>query len=162
MRSAQQGFTYVVLLIAVAIIGVGLAAKGVEWDRSAQRAREAELLFVGNEFRRAIALYYYRSPGPVQEYPQSLEDLLEDRRYPGTQRYLRRIYRDPMTGKLDWGLVTTGGRIIGVHSLSTGQPIKSGNFPEANREFAEKNSYSEWQFIFAPVVAAATTQKGPR
>jgi type II secretory pathway pseudopilin PulG len=162
MRSAQQGFTYVVLIIAVAIIGVGLAAKGVEWDRSAQRAREAELLFVGNEFRRAIALYYYRSPGPVQEYPQSLEDLLEDRRYPGTQRYLRRIYRDPVTGKPEWGLVTIGGRIIGVHSLSTGQPIKSGNFSEANREFAERNSYSEWQFIFAPVVAAGTTQKGPR
>jgi type II secretory pathway pseudopilin PulG len=162
MRSAQQGFTYVVLLIAVAIIGVGLAAKGVEWDRSAQRAREAELLFIGNEFRRAIALYYYRSPGPVQEYPQSLEDLAEDRRYPGTQRYLRRIYRDPMTGKADWGLVTMGGRVVGVHSLSTGQPIKSGNFSEANREFAEKNSYREWQFIFAPVVAAAASQKGQR
>jgi type II secretory pathway pseudopilin PulG len=155
MRSAQQGFTYVVLIIAVAIIGVGLAAKGVEWDRSAQRAKEAELLFVGNEFRRAIALYYYRSPGPVQEYPQSLEDLLEDRRYPGTQRYLRRIYRDPMTGKAEWGPIIVSGRIIGVHSLATGQPIKSGNFSEANREFTEKNSYSEWQFIFAPVVAAA-------
>jgi type II secretory pathway pseudopilin PulG len=153
MRSGQQGFTYVALLISMAIIGVGLAAKGIEWDRSTQHAREAELLFVGNEFRKAIALYYYRSPGPVQEYPQSLEDLLEDRRYPGTQRYLRRIYRDPMTGKLDWGLVAIGGRIIGVYSLSTGQPIKSGNFSEANREFAEKNSYSEWQFIFAPVVA---------
>ena len=162
MRSAQQGFTYVVLLIAVAIIGVGLAAKGVEWDRSAQRAREAELLFVGNEFRRAIALYYYRSPGPVQEYPGSLEDLLEDRRYPGTQRYLRRIYRDPMTGKAEWGQIIAGGGIIGVHSLSTGQPIKSGNFSEANREFAEKSSYSEWRFIFAPVVASATSQKGQR
>jgi type II secretory pathway pseudopilin PulG len=162
MRSAQHGFTYVVLIIAVAIIGVGLAAKGVEWDRSAQRAREAELLFVGNEFRRAIALYYYRSPGPVQEYPQSLEDLLEDRRYPGTQRYLRRIYRDPMTGKAEWGPIIVSGRIIGVHSLSTGQPIKSWNFSEANREFAEKNSYSEWHFIFAPLVAAATSQKGQR
>lgn len=162
MRKAEQGFTYVALLFAVAIIGVGLAAKGVEWDRSAQRAKESELLFVGSEFRRAIALYYYRSPGPVQEYPQSLEDLLEDRRYPGTQRYLRRIYRDPMTGKAEWGAIIAGGRIIGVHSLSTGQPIKSGNFSEANREFAEKNSYSEWHFIFAPVVAAATNQKGQR
>jgi type II secretory pathway pseudopilin PulG len=154
MRSGQQGFTYVALLISMAIIGVGLAAKGVEWDRSTQHAREAELLFVGHEFRRAIALYYYRSPGPAQEYPRSLEDLLEDQRYPGTQRYLRRIYRDPMTGRLEWGLVRAGGRIVGVHSLSNGQPIKSGNFSEVNREFAEKNSYSEWQFIFAPVVAA--------
>jgi type II secretory pathway pseudopilin PulG len=163
MRKAEQGFTYVALLFAVAIIGVGLAAKGVEWDRAAQRAREAELLFVGNEFRKAIALYYYRSPGPVQEYPRSLEELLEDPRYPGTQRYLRRIYHDPMTGKVEWGLVmSSDGRITGVHSLSGKQPIKSGNFSEANREFAIKNSYSAWQFTFAPVVAAAASQKGQR
>jgi type II secretory pathway pseudopilin PulG len=155
MRSGQQGFTYVILLISVAILGVGLAAKGIEWDRSTQRAREAELLFVGNEFRRAIALYYYRSPGPAQEYPASLEDLLEDRRYPGTQRYLRRIYRDPLTGRPEWGLVTAGGRIVGVHSLSAGRPIKSGNFAEADRDFASKTSYTEWRFTFSPPVSGS-------
>jgi type II secretory pathway pseudopilin PulG len=156
MRKAERGFTYVALLFAVAIIGVGLAAKGVEWDRTAQRAREAELLFVGNEFRKAIALYYYRSPGPAQEYPRSLEELLEDPRYPGTQRYLRRIYRDPMTGKPEWGLVVVGGQIVGVHSLSPGQPIKSGNFSEANRDFASKTSYAEWRFTFSPPVSSAS------
>lgn len=154
MRSAQQGFTYVALLISVAVIGVGLAAKGVEWDRSAQRAREAELLFVGNEFRRAIAFYYYRSPGPAPEYPRALEDLLDDPRYPGTQRYLRRIYRDPMTGKPEWGLVTAGGQIIGVHSLSTGRPIKSGNFSALNPDFALTISYSEWRFTFSPALSS--------
>ena len=155
MGSAQQGFTYVALLISVAIIGVGLAAKGVEWDRAAQRAREAELLFVGNEFRRAIALYYYRSPSSIAEYPKSLEDLLEDPRYPGTQRYLRRIYRDPVTGRPEWGLITAGGLIIGVHSLSTDQPIRSGNFSEADRGFASKGSYAEWHFTFSPPVSAS-------
>ena len=156
MRSGQQGFTYVVLLISVAVIGVGLAAKGIEWDRSAQRAKEADLLFVGHEFRRAIALYYYRSPGPAQEYPRSLEDLLEDRRYPGTQRYLRRIYPDPMTGRPEWGLVTAGGRIVGVHSLSDAQPIKTGNFASANAELAGKGSYRDWQFNFVPVMTPSS------
>jgi hypothetical protein len=43
---------------------------------------------------------------------------------------------------------------MGVHSLSDGQPIKSGNFSEANGEFAEKNSYKEWHFKFVPVVTS--------
>jgi type II secretory pathway pseudopilin PulG len=152
----QGGFTYMALLFAVAIIGVGLAAKGVEWDRSAQRGKEAELIFVGNEFRRAIALYYYRTPGAAHELPASLDELLEDPRYPGTQRYLRRVYRDPMTGRAEWGLVMTpGGRIMGVHSLSDRQPIKTGNFSEANREFSERNSYRGWHFKFVPVVTSS-------
>jgi type II secretory pathway pseudopilin PulG len=163
MMKTERGFTYVALLFAVAVIGVGLAAKGVEWDRTSQRAREAELLFVGSEFRKAIALYYYRSPGPVQEYPKSLEELLEDRRYPGAQRYLRRVYRDPMTGRAEWGLVLApGGGVMGVHSLSEGQVIKSGNFTEANRDFATKGTYKEWQFNFAPATAPAASGSLPK
>jgi hypothetical protein len=41
------------------------------------------------------------------------------------QRYLRRIYRDPMTSKTEWGLVqSVDGRIMGVHSLSKDKPLK--------------------------------------
>lgn len=152
MKTRQQGFTYVVLLFVVAMLGVGLAAKGIEWERSAQRARESELISTGNEIRKAIALYYYRSPGGAHELPKSLDELLEDPRYPGTQRYLRRVYRDPMTGKTEWGLVTIGGRIVGVHSLSTSQPMKSGNFRESESDFASKDSYAEWRFTFSPSV----------
>jgi hypothetical protein len=109
-------------------------------------------------------LYYYRTPGAAHELPASLEELLEDPRYPGTQRYLRRIYRDPVTGSAEWGLVMTpGGRIMGVHSLSDRQPIKTGNFSEANREFAEKNSYREWHFKFVPLATpGAEGQVKPR
>jgi len=156
----ESGFTYVALLFMVAIIGVGLAAKGLEWDRAGQREKEAELLFVGNEFRKAIALYYYRSPGQAQDYPSKLEELLEDPRYPGEQRNLRRIYRDPMTRKAEWGLVTTpNGKIMGVHSLSKESAIKTGNYSEADKNLAGKTSYAEWQFVFVPVIAPNVTQK---
>lgn len=153
---AQLGFTYVALLFAVAVIGVGLAVKGLEWHAAKQREKEKELLFVGSEFRKAIALYYYRTPGQVQEYPKALDDLIEDARFPGVQRYLRRIYRDPMTGNKEWGLILTpSGRIMGVHSLSKDKPTKTGNFAEAHKDLADKKSYEDWRFVFVPVAALA-------
>lgn len=153
----DSGFAYLGLLFAVAVAGVGLAAAGIVWHAAQQREKEAELLFVGNEFRRAIALYYYRSPGQIKEYPGKLEDLLEDPRFPGTQRYLRRIYRDPMTGSTEWGLVPTpGGRIMGVHSLAKGAPMKIGGFADANKDFIGSKSYAEWQFAVVPATAPSS------
>lgn len=164
MGKKQGGFTYVALLFVIAVIGVGLAAKGVEWERASQRDREAQLLFIGNEFRKAIALYYYRSPGPVHEFPDKLDDLLEDPRFPGTQRYLRRIYRDPMTGAQEWGLVLTpSGRIMGVHSLSQSPVIKIDGFTEKDKDLAGKGTYSDWEFVVVPppAIKSVTSMERP-
>lgn len=148
----QNGFTYVATLFAVAVIGIGLAAKGVQWHAAKQREREVELLFIGEEFRRAIALYYYRTPGAAREYPKSLDDLIEDNRYPGVQRYLRQIYRDPMTGKREWGLIHhVQGGIMGVHSLSRGVPMKTGGFSPQQHTLSSRTSYAEWHFVFVPI-----------
>jgi type II secretory pathway pseudopilin PulG len=153
----QQGFTYIALLIVVALIGAGLATKGVAWGNLGQREKEADLLFIGQEFREAIALYYLRSPGQVQEYPKSLDDLMADTRFANTQRYLRKVYRDPMTGKAEWGLVLTpAGRIMGVHSLSREEPMKTGNFRETDREFSDSRYYADWRFVFVPVATLAS------
>ena len=54
-RHAENGFSYIGLLIAVALLGVGLASAGELWRTAAKREREQELLFAGREFRNAIA-----------------------------------------------------------------------------------------------------------
>lgn len=145
----QRGFTYLAVLLAVAVIGIGLAATGKIWSQARQREQEQELLFVGNQFRQAIALYYQRTPGAAPRYPAELEDLLQDKRYPGTQRYLRKLYADPMTGKPEWGLVTApGGGIMGVYSLSGMTPIKTSGFWERDRTFEGANHYSDWKFFY--------------
>ncbi|MCV2370556.1 type II secretion system protein [Roseateles oligotrophus] len=102
--SRQRGFTYLGLLFFVAITAAGLAALGQAWSTAAQRERERELEFRGNEIAQAIASYLKTSPGLAQ-YPGSLEDLLADRRGPKTHHHLRRAYADPFTGKADWVLV---------------------------------------------------------
>ena len=150
-RCAQAGFTYIGLLLLIALMGASLAGTGVLWSQVQQRQKERELLFVGDQFREAIARYYLNSPGPVKSYPSKLTDLLEDPRQPTTQRYLRKIYRDPVTGEADWELVTApSGRIMGVHSRAAGRPIKQRNFRYRYRGFADKAHYSDWWFVYLP------------
>jgi type II secretory pathway pseudopilin PulG len=153
------GFTYVWLLIAVAIMAAGLAAIGDVAGTAAKREKEAELLFVGDQFARAIAEYRASSPGAPQ-YPLQLEDLLKDNRFPNVRRYLRRLYPDPMTGRPDWGLVRgAGGGIMGVYSQSTARPLKTANFPREYGSFAGANSYSAWQFVPQTGVGSAAREK---
>src|SRR5262245_31243619 len=115
--SRQRGFTYLAALLLVAVGGASLAAFAAAWSDLRQREKVAELRWVGGQFRQAIGLYYERSPGGVKRFPEKLEDLLEDKRFLTTQRYLRRLYPDPLTGKSDWELVLdSGSGISGVRS----------------------------------------------
>jgi type II secretory pathway pseudopilin PulG len=151
------GFTYVGLLIAVALLSIGLAGAGEVWSTAARREREAQLLFAGDQFRRALDSYYEGSPG-VKRYPTSLEALLEDRRLPTTRRHLRRLYADPMTGKPDWALVRLpGGEIVGVHSVSTDRPLKRAGFGPSDEAFGTAESYRQW--VFRPVTRGMAGQQ---
>lgn len=153
----SRGFTYIGLLIAVVLLGIGLALVGEVWNTAVKRERERELLFVGDQFRQGIGRYYESSPG-VKQYPRKLEDLLEDKRFPVMKRYLRRMYLDPMTGKADWGLVLQGDQILGVYSTSKDTPIKVANFQLADSFFADSTSYTDWRFVYAPLGAASAGQ----
>ncbi len=147
----QNGLTYFALLIIIAVTGAALAGVGELSSFAAQREKEGELLAVGGEIRNAIGAFYERSPGGAKRYPQSLEELLEDKRYPVAQRYLRRLYADPLTGKPDWGLVEApGGGVMGVYSASDKAPIRTGNFSPDNEGFASAKSYADWKFFYAP------------
>lgn len=147
----EWGFTYLGLMILIAIMGVMLALTGEVWHLAQKREKEQELLFVGDQYRRAIDQFYENSPPQVRRYATRLEELLKDPRYPGTRRYLRKIYPDPITGSDKWGLVKgPAGEIYGVHSLSEEEPLKKANFSLVNANFEGKKMYSDWVFIHAP------------
>jgi len=147
---SQEGFTYIGVLLAIALIGTQLALAGVAWSFAQTRQKERELLFVGGQFRTAISQYYLNPKGSQKEYPRRLEDLLKDPRYPGTVRHLRKIYADPITGKKQWGLIKLpNGGIIGVYSLSQQAPIKTGNFRPVDLSFTNKQRYADWKFAHA-------------
>jgi len=152
MSAGSKGFTYVGFLIFLAVAGAGMAAFGELASHVAQREKEAELLFRGNAYRAAVESYYSKE----QRYPQSLEQLLEDKRFPMPVRHLRKLYPDPMTGAADWALLEApGGGLMGVHSRSEAAPIKSGNFSAKDEAFADAKSYAEWKFFYQPSPAGS-------
>jgi type II secretory pathway pseudopilin PulG len=152
------GFTYIGVLLAVVFIGVGLAATGTVWQQTRQREKERELLFVGNQFRQALEGYYENPPqDKARKFPQKIEDLLQDDRRLEVRRYLRTIYRDPMTGSTEWGLLRDASQgIVGLYSLSGGEPLKTANFDPDDAALAGKRHYHEWRFIAKAGVIAAT------
>ena len=147
----ETGITYLAVLMLVAVMGAGLAATGIIWKTAQQREKERDLLFIGDQFRTAIMLYYENTSGPVKQYPKSLNDLLRDERHPSLQRYLRKIYVDPITRKKEWGLVTTPtGGIMGVYSFSDEPPLKTEGFSAKYQAMEGKGKYSEWRFFYQP------------
>ncbi|MEK6736770.1 MAG: type II secretion system protein [Pseudomonadota bacterium] len=163
MPRHTNGFIYLWALFAVTLAGILMAAIGQSWQIKSQREKESELLFIGEQFRKAIVSYHSSSPGTAKQYPDSLEKLVLDTRTTTTKRHLRKIYLDPMTNSIEWGLVkepapqqqgpgttsSANNGIIGVHSLSDKPPIKKGGFPEQFAKFSEASTYKDWKFVHA-------------
>lgn len=149
MRLRQRGFSYVMVMAAVVIVGIVAEAARVSTWRVMQADREAELLFRGAAYRKAIESFY-QSNG---QFPRALEDLVKDPRS-ASRRHLRALYPDPM-GKgerKEWTLVRSiDGGIAGVASVSTDEPMKQANFPKSFEKFALAKSYSDWIFEYVPV-----------
>ncbi len=144
----QDGFTLIGLLFLVAGLGVAMAALGTVWHTQAQREKEAELLFIGGQFARAIASYQRMTPGAEKKYPPNLEALLADARFPNTVRHLRRLYRDPISGAREWGLTRDeAGGITGIYSRSERKPMKKAGFGPGQEGFADAETYKDWLFV---------------
>ncbi len=131
-----------------------LAASGwtvARWGQAAaderQREAEAELLWVGQQYRQAIESYYNATPGGVKKLPVKVEDLLEDKRFPTSRRHLRQPYGDPLRPGEPLKLIIRAEQLVGVRSEARGLPFRRTGFPSGLDKFAEAASYTEWEFI---------------
>lgn len=157
MKTAQ-GFTYLTLLIFVAVIAITSTATVQVVSLHERREKEEELLDIGMQFRNALLSYADATPaGQFQRTPRTLEELVKDARYPRPLRHLRKIYYDPLTGKQEWQTVLSPDKrgIIGIYSAATGTPIKIANFDPVFQDFSGKKSYQDWKFIVLPTQPVA-------
>lgn len=152
-RRRITGFTYIGVLIIVALLAISAAAAVQVGSVVQRRQAEDQLLGIGLEFKSAIRSYFEATPvGMPSNAPARLSDLLRDPRYPNVKRHLRKIYDDPLTGKPDWGLVLSpDGGILGVYSKAEGVPIRQDNFPDEVFHFRGKKSYRKWVFVYGVV-----------
>lgn len=157
----ERGFTYIGLLLAIALAGAVLSMVAVLWSTESKRERELELLFVGDQFRQAIVSYYDAAPaGQPLQFPAKIEDLLQDKRWPATRRHLRKVFVDPITGSREWGLVLTPSqRIQGVYSISPGVPLKKAGFAQPYNDFTAAKTYSGWIFAYEPPLPTPTVKR---
>lgn len=162
----QRGFTLLLVLVAVVVLGLVAGITGRLWSSVMQQEREAELLFRGDQYRRAIESYSnLKKGGKGGSYPATVDDLLRDKRMPEVKRHLRQEYKDPFTGE-PFELIPAGGQVgglgsgkaaiggfKGVRSTSTLKPFKDDGFPLEYESFKGAASYADWEFVFEPADA---------
>lgn len=153
----RNGFTYLMALMLVMVMGIMLGAVGQSWKTIMQREREEELIFRGRQIKDALTRWHKPNVargGHVRTRLNDLQDLVQDPRTLTTKRHLRRLYTDPMTGE-EWALTKDSvWGIIGVASTSQAKPLKVGGFPDDLLELADKQRYSDWLFAYTATGAS--------
>ncbi len=99
-RRGEHGYVLLALLASTAVIIATLALSLPRMAMQSQRAKEQGLIERGEQYRRAIELYY-RDHG---KYPEELEDIEET----DGVRYLRRRSEDPMGATGEWRIIHMG------------------------------------------------------
>jgi type II secretory pathway pseudopilin PulG len=146
------------LLVALAVMAVLMSVAMPVWRHEAQREREEELVFRGQQYTRAIRLFQAKH----QTFPTSVDMLVQG-------HFLRKKYKDPITND-DFDLVgaaTAPGQTTGLGGQGgrgptpgAGGAVAGGTVPggllgvrskskdESIRLFNGRNHYNEWTFTF--------------
>src|SRR5690242_18787135 len=101
-RQSERGYAVLMVFLMAAIIAIFLYQQLPRVAFETEREKEQLLIDRGEQYIRAIQLYYIANN---RQWPTSIADL-EKRE----KRFLRRRYLDPYTGKDEWRIIhTTGG-----------------------------------------------------
>jgi type II secretory pathway pseudopilin PulG len=176
-HSSEAGYTLAMFVMVIAIMAIMMAAAVEIVSFQAQREKEAELIFRGQQYVEGIRLYRQK----YGRYPMRMQELWE-----ADPKVLRKKWTDPITGSENWGVIFEGqegreirgpqtgpqptptktpvferqreeggekvGPIVGVHSLSTETSIKV---------YEGRTQYNMWKFVLKDQRAgAAGGQRG--
>jgi type II secretory pathway pseudopilin PulG len=157
----------VAMLVAIAVAAVWMSAALPSWRQQAIREKEADLVFRGEQYARAIYLYN-RKNGAL---PQTIDQLVDG-------RYLRKKYLDPITGKDFVALGAPTGQPTGRQGGQRGQApfapagaqagisgVRSTSTEQSIRIYNNATVYSQWAFDWPLAMqraGAAPTPEGGR
>lgn len=142
----QRGFTYLMVLAALVIVGILAGVVSQSEMIRLKRDQEQELLFRGMAIQQAIKSYV-KAGRHGKQFPRTLDDLVSDPRY-ANKKHLRQLYKDPVSED-DWLLIKNkSGGITGVTSSSKQKPLKQKFFPAGLESFENAKHYSNWVFQY--------------
>jgi type II secretory pathway pseudopilin PulG len=178
----QHGYAMVALIVAMSIMAVMMTVAMPTWRQLGQREKEAELIFRGQQYARAIGLFQKKSgPGVL---PPNIDALVDG-------HYLRNKYKDPITGGdfdilLAGGASATPGGSTATPAARPGAPVGRGgttaqpgstSSPALGRGgvmgvaskskdasiriYNGRSHYNEWQFVYVMQTAAPGQGAGP-
>ncbi len=117
-RPHEQGYVLITILLVVSLMAITALAVMPTVSFEIRRDREQEMIHRGVQYSRAIRAYYKK----FGRYPTRLEDLDNT----NNLRYLRKHYKDPITGQ-DFKLLH-----FGDPGLTLGGSFGGGTIPGAN------------------------------
>lgn len=98
--SAEDGFLLLGAIVMIALVLIVLAIAAPRVARDLRREKDIEAVHRGNQYVRAIQLYYRK----FGRYPGSIDQLEKSNNI----RFLRQRYTDPITGQDDFTIIPVG------------------------------------------------------
>lgn len=139
-RNGEQGYVLLTMLLMIAVMGIMAATLVTSIKFDIRRDREEEMIHRGVQYSRAIRAYYKK----FGRYPATIENLENTNQ----MRFLRKRYKDPLTGK-DFKLLHFGEAKMGLAGMGGGGLIPGASTigqngkltPNSNSGFGNSSSF---------------------
>ena len=96
----RQGYVLLSVMLLIALMLIAMAVEAPRIAQQIQRGKEEELVHRGREYAKAVKKYHRK----MGAFPTSIEQLENTNHI----RFLRKRYKDPITGEDNWKLVHVG------------------------------------------------------
>ncbi len=116
-QNCERGSALLIVFVFAAFVAIMLYREMPVAAFEAQRQKEQTLIDRGQQYKRAVKLFYKK----FGMYPANMEQLEDTNR----MRFLRHRFKDPFTGKDDWRLLHMGPGNMLVDSKVN--PLKTNN-----------------------------------
>lgn len=127
----ESGAILIIFMVVIAVGAIALTAAAQAWSTTWRRDSEEELMFRANQYVLGIIAYRKEHGG---QFPLALEDL--NKPGPRRLRYIRKLYKDPVSRDGRWGL---------LYLMPGGQGVYDPKAAQKAQEKAQKEWGSGWE-----------------
>ena len=114
-NSGEKGYILLAVMLTLTLMLIAMSIALPRIAQQIKREKEEELIHRGKDYATAVKRFVHKNGG---RYPNSVEQLENTNHI----RFLRKQYKDPMTGEADWKMVHAGEAEIKIPTPNPGLP----------------------------------------